>query len=197
MASTASGWQYAVPNDTLVAWPAVSQAVADKLEISLPVSAGLQLVKSQAIGSGVASVTVTAAFSAKYDQYRIVINGGTNSAQNYGRLILGASNTQYYYGGPGWSYTGGGSGVNGNNDSSWNTVWYAPSANFLDCNIELKNPFLAQFTGINFSFTNTSIGGFIGAGEHKVATSYTAFTLAPLSGTLTGGTIYVYGYAKV
>lgn len=32
MASTASGWQYAVPNDTLVAWPAVSQAVADKLE---------------------------------------------------------------------------------------------------------------------------------------------------------------------
>lgn len=36
MASTASGWQYAVPNDTLVAWPAVSQAVADKLEARLP-----------------------------------------------------------------------------------------------------------------------------------------------------------------
>lgn len=32
MAATTSGWQYAVPNDTLVAWPAVSQAVADKLE---------------------------------------------------------------------------------------------------------------------------------------------------------------------
>jgi hypothetical protein len=29
-----------------------------------------------------------------------------------------------------------------------------------------------------------------------VATSYTAFTIATSSGTLTGGTIFVYGYRK-
>lgn len=32
MAVTPSGWQYALPTETLLAWPAVSQAVADKLE---------------------------------------------------------------------------------------------------------------------------------------------------------------------
>jgi hypothetical protein len=31
-------------------------------------------------------------------------------------------------------------------------------------------------------------------GEHRVATSYDSFTLIPGSGTLTGGTIRVYGY---
>lgn len=37
MATTASGWPYALPNDTLVAWPAVSQAMADKLQAGLQV----------------------------------------------------------------------------------------------------------------------------------------------------------------
>jgi hypothetical protein len=32
------------------------------------------------------------------------------------------------------------------------------------------------------------------SGLHKTATSYTDFTITPTTGTLTGGTIYVYGY---
>jgi hypothetical protein len=199
--ATTTNYGFEIPDDTdlvkdgALAMRDLGQDVDTQLFTALGGNyPGLRLVKKQTIGTSVASVTVTNAFSATYQQYRIVINGGTNSAQNYGRLILGASNTQYYYGGPGWGYAGGGSGVNGNNDSSFNTVWYAPSANFLDCNIELKNPFLTQYTGINFSFANSAIGGFVGAGEHKVAASYTDFTLAPLSGTMTGGTIYVYGY---
>ena len=155
---------------------------------------GLRLVKKQTIGTGVSSVTVTNAFSATYEQYRIVVTGGTNSTSNYGRLILGASNTSYYFAGPGFSYAGAASGVAGNNVSSFDTVWYAPLGAFIDCNIELKNPFLTKNTGINFAFANSSIGAFVGTGEHRQATSYTDFTLQPLSGTMTGGTIYVYGY---
>ena len=34
-------------------------------------------------------------------------------------------------------------------------------------------------------------------GIHKASTSFTDFTLAPDVGTLTGGTIYVYGYGVV
>ena len=41
---------------------------------------GLQLVKSQAVGTGVSSVTVTDAFSADYANYRIIVEGGTQSA---------------------------------------------------------------------------------------------------------------------
>jgi hypothetical protein len=31
-------------------------------------------------------------------------------------------------------------------------------------------------------------------GNHQVATAYTDFTITTSSGTMTGGTIYVYGY---
>ena len=63
-------------------------------------------------------------------------------------------------------------------------------------NIELKNPFLAKNTGINFTFANSAIGGFTGAGEHRSAVSYSSFTFEPLNGAMTGGTIFVYGYNK-
>jgi hypothetical protein len=42
-------------------------------------SSGLTLVKSQVIGTTVSTVTVTNAFSATYNTYKIVINGGVGS----------------------------------------------------------------------------------------------------------------------
>jgi hypothetical protein len=199
--ATTTNYGFEIPDDTdlvkdgALAMRDLGQDVDTQLFTALGGNyPGLRLVKKQTIGTSVASVTVTNAFSATYDQYRLVITGGSNSTTNYGRLKLGASATGYYYGGPGFSYAGAASGVAGNNDSSFNTVWYAPTGNFLDMNIELKNPFLAKNTGINFSFANSAIGGFVGAGEHRSAVSYTDFTFEPLNGAMTGGTIYVYGY---
>ena len=37
---------------------------------------GLWLVKSQTVGTGVSSVTVSNAFSADFDNYRIIYSGG-------------------------------------------------------------------------------------------------------------------------
>ena len=62
-------------------------------------------------------------------------------------------------------------------------------------NMELVNPFLAKYTFISSANASINIGG-SGAGTHKVAASYTDFTLAVSAGTITGGTISVYGYAK-
>ena len=56
---------------------------------------GLWLVKSQTIGTGVSSVTVTDAFSADYDSYKIVISGGVGSATAVLRTQLGVLNYEF------------------------------------------------------------------------------------------------------
>ena len=60
-------------------------------------------------------------------------------------------------------------------------------------NCDLKNPFLAKYTTAQFAQAREAYQA-VGSGVHKVATSYTDFTLIPDSGTITGGTIKVYGY---
>lgn len=155
---------------------------------------GLRLIKKQTIGTGVSSVTVTNAFSATYDNYKIVVSGGVSSAENYGYLKLGASTTGYYFGAAGASFAGGAfAGLNANNAAAWNYTWgHLP--NQLELNIDLQNPFLAKYTNIQSNYSSSAYG-FAGAGYHGVATSYTDFTIGSISTpTLTGGTIYVYGY---
>jgi hypothetical protein len=62
-------------------------------------------------------------------------------------------------------------------------------------NLNVMNPFLAKPTQFVGSLHGSSISGGT-QGLHTNATSYTGFTITPNSGTLTGGTIYVYGYNK-
>jgi hypothetical protein len=155
---------------------------------------GLQLVKKQTIGTGVASVQVTDAFSATYDNYKILISGGVASGGSFGKFILGATTSGYYVGAPGSNYSGSGTTfVATNNAAAANYTWYLQTT-WLDLSIEMKNPFLAQRTGFNFSF-NSNAAGFSGSGVQESNTSFTDFTISSFGAqTLTGGTIYVYGY---
>ena len=156
---------------------------------------GLWLVKSQTIGTGVSSVTVTDAFSADYDSYKIVISGGVGSATAVLQTQLGATATGYYYGGDARTYAG----VTLNIQASNGTNWYAgeASVNTIEMNIDVKQPFLAKnstFTGA-FAPARTDAYWLAVGGYLANTTSYTAFTITPSGGaTLTGGTIRVYGY---
>ena len=159
-------------------------------------NSGLVYVKQQTIGSGVSSVTVSDAFNATYDNYKIVVSGGATSAQTSISLQLGSSTNTYYgvflYG----NYTTGGiAGAAINNASNF---IYAAGADvsIINCNIELQNPYLAKFTNIQALTVNYSTNRGHAIGEHETASSFTAFTVAPFTGTLTGGTITVYGYRK-
>jgi hypothetical protein len=60
--------------------------------------------------------------------------------------------------------------------------------------VELASPFEAQYT----KYTQLGSGGVLAitAGGFLATTSFTGFTIYPGSGTLTGGTISVYGYKK-
>jgi hypothetical protein len=151
------------------------------------------LVKKQTIGTGVASVQVTDAFSADYDAYKILVIGGAASGTNYGKFILGATTSQYYVGGPAVTYAGANSGVAANNVADARYTWYL-NTGWLDCALEIKNPFAAKPTGFSFQYVSGS-AAFVGAGVQGSNTSFTSFTLSSFGAeTLTGGTIYVYGY---
>jgi hypothetical protein len=161
-------------------------------------ASGLTLVKAEVIGSAVGSVTVTGAFSATYDNYVIMISGGVGSATGTLRLTLGSASTGYYsktiYG----LYSD--NAVNGfgaSNAANWANAGYT-TTNALSFNATLTNPFLAKNTLINSNnaAATTTDAFYSLQGYLADTTSYTAFTLTPASGTLTGGTIRVYGYAN-
>ena len=159
-------------------------------------ASGLTLISTTTIGSGVSSVNVTGAFSATYDNYLITLTDGVSSTNVDIKLTLGATTTGYYnfliYGNPS-SGTVNGSGQS--NVSSWRDVGTATTL-ILDAQIRLFAPFLTKrtifgSTGAGAVSNGTQVwnSGFV-----DNATSYTDFTLAPNSGTFTGGKIRVYGY---
>jgi hypothetical protein len=155
---------------------------------------GLELVKTQTIGTAVATVTVNDAFSATYDNYKIILSNGTSSAgANLQLRLAGITSTSYR----GYGYYGDfGSGtINGFGPVAaglWNDL-IPTSTTLYSAQIEIMSPFLSQR---KFGY---SIGVSTGSVEHITLTcsstsSATGFEFIPASGTLTGGTIRVYGY---
>jgi hypothetical protein len=156
---------------------------------------GLTLVKSQTIGSAVSSVTVNDAFSADYDDYKIIISGGVGSANAPLRIALGSSTTGYYWVRRDVVYaTSADNTTVGNNDSSFSFVGRV-NTNQMHLCAELGSPFLSSWTNIGSTNALSSSAGNTN-GVHQVASSFSAFTLSPSTGNITGGTINVYGYKK-
>lgn len=154
---------------------------------------GLWLVKTQTIGTGVASVTVTDAFSTTYDNYRITVTGGACSSDQGMLLQLGATTTGYYgtYIYSPYNLTTV-AGFNTNNGANFQIG--AATASGIMVNIDLLAPNLAKktfYSGFNQnSLTNAGpLTGYL-----NNTTQYTSFTISTTAGTLTGGTIRVYGY---
>ena len=201
MATTTPNYGWPVPTSTdLVKDGATAiEALGDAIDATvfgLP-SSGFTLIKTQTIGTGVSSVNVTAAFSTTYDNYKIIVSGGVASVNDYMTLKLGATTTGYYYGHNGRGYNNTDQSTGASNQASWLRI-SAGSTNLLSANFELQNPFNAKYTFLNYFFNDTKITGEAGAGGGLLAntTSYTDFTIAPASGTYTGGSISVYGYKK-
>jgi hypothetical protein len=159
-------------------------------------NSGLVYVTSATIGSGVSSVTVSNAFSATYDNYRIIVNAGAGSAIASLRLTLGATATGYYYAGKARDYSGSDLNVQGSNVAFWYSAETEP--NGMSGIIELQNPQLAKRTLFNTTITAPrSAGYWLAVGGYlDNDTQYTAFTFTFSGGTQTGGNISVYGYRK-
>jgi hypothetical protein len=155
---------------------------------------GLWLVKTQTVGSAVSSVTVTDAFNADFVSYKIIYSGGTSSTNTDYAMRLGGSTTAYngvmVYGIVGGSTLF----ASLNNAASFNFVGGAQASQQGHVSVELHGPHLATFTKFrNGSYQANLAFGSVN-GDHRVATSFTDFTIIVNSGTITGGTISVYGY---
>jgi len=160
--------------------------------------AGLVLVKSVSIGSGVSSVTVTDAFDARYDSNRIVIDIDQSGADGAFRLQLGSTTTGYYGGHYGYRWTGVAySDIqnNGSQPSIGASGGGRGGFSVIDINDAHKTDLTAWRGNWTYRRISSGLGafGFCG-GIVDNSTSYTSFTLAVDSTTMTGGTIRVYGY---
>ena len=161
------------------------------------IASGLNLIKTQVIGSAVATVTVTDAFSATYENYLITLSGGATSGPNLLRMTLGATVTGYYNVLANVAFSGAAvSGASGNNAALWSFIGFGTS-NGLNMNMSLQGPQLAKHTFMSANYVNPD-GGSAGAVNGYLAntTQYTDFSITPGGGTMTGGTIRVYGYAN-
>lgn len=154
---------------------------------------GMWLIKADVIGTGVSSVVVTDVFSADFDNYRIVMSGGSASTNNVINLTLGSTVTGYSW------YSWGrqaGAGVSADSSNTTSMLFGNGSTAFKSGSVDVLNPFAADETMfINGFYLQTgTLGAFSVGGYLNNTTSYTGFTLTPNTGTLTGGTVYVYGY---
>lgn len=170
------------------AWATVGPAAAG----------GLTLITAQTIGTTVASVTVTGVFSSTYDNYKIIVSGGVGSTAQAILMTLGSTSTGYYWGLQGADFAGTTSANGASNTSSWRVG--GANTTTLSITTEIMSPNLAKNTAFAGSYllptassagTMGNTGGFL-----NDTTQYTAFTLTPTTGTLTGGTIRVYGYSN-
>jgi hypothetical protein len=154
---------------------------------------GLRLVKKQTIGTGVSSVNVTSAFSATYQNYKILISGGAGSGAAGISLKMGSAATGHDASLIFASYAGGAPANDAvSNGANWPFVGYMETSG-ITMNADLIAPNLSSVTRITAGFSNTLNGGSTN-GRHNSTTAFTAFTIATQAGTMTGGTIYVYGY---
>ncbi len=157
---------------------------------------GLVYVKAQTIGTAVASVTVSDCFSSTYDNYRITITGGTASvASDYGLQLSGITTSVYqtfgYFMTPGTAtlFAYGPAATTQWLIGSQNTVRYASIFDIISPNLT-QQKFFTNCAGLS------TTGFYAFSGSCTSTAAATGFTVTANTGTLTGGTITVYGYRK-
>ena len=202
--ATTTNYGFEIPDDTdlvkdgAAAMRELGQDVDTQLFTALGGTyPGLRLVKKQTIGTGVSSVTVTGAFSATYENYKVIVSGGVSSTNNEYRAQIGGVTANYYMAGIYAQYNGVGGALTTvvNNGAYWNQVGYG-NTNSLFADISIYNPFLTKNTQMTASAQQSIAGGvsLFSSGFLNDTTSHTSFTFINPFGTMTGGTVYVYGY---
>ena len=158
---------------------------------------GLTLIKSQAIGSGVSSVTLTDVFSATYDDYLVKIDS-TFSVNGTRMLMRGASSTGSTYAGNFLYMDTGSATVTGVQyvSTTYFEIGLAGSTGRTCTDVNVYNIFdAAVATRVNHQFAGHSYCG-SGGSRDSATNSSTALDVSVASGTLTGGNVFVYGYQK-
>jgi len=158
-------------------------------------SSGLVLVKTQTIGTAVSSVTVTDAFSATFDNYRIVVTNNFGSVSSGLCLRFGSTSSGYYgnmsyvlYSASAYSFV-----PLTNTNKLFLGLSSATGTPGVTSSFDCHSPYLSTNTTIHGTWFGRQYTGQFG-GQDTTTNSYTSFQIFNETGTLTGGTIRVYGY---
>jgi hypothetical protein len=177
--------------DQLLVWNGTAWVIPNQTTTN---PEGLELVKTQTVGSGVGSVTVSDVFSSTYDNYLIMLSGGTASQSASLGMRLGSVTTGYY---SQYVYTTWNNTVASDTSTNVGSFIYVgnTSASGNHLNVSVLSPNLAKWTRVS------SVGGGEGTayvgfynGLLNTTTQYTSFTLLPAGGTFSDAVIRVYGY---
>lgn len=157
--------------------------------------AGRWLISTTTITAGASTHPVSNVFSSDYDNYEVVVSGGSGSGSAYLTLILGATVTGYYYATTALTFAAGAvSYAFGANAASFANAGYMTTST-CDAYFQLRNPYASDETTFwGQSVISTTSGSTINtAGYLNNTTSYTGFTLATTSGTFGSAKVRVYG----
>jgi len=169
-----------------------------------PATAGaLVFISATTIGTTVSSVSVSSCFSSTYENYLVTLAGADSSASGTRlRIALGASATGTgYYSVANTLASGGADQINRTNNGTYIEGGYWSTSDSTSLTMTVYSPNVARHTTVTGQSVSTDGNGTetvfatFGGGVEDV-TQYTGFTLSPATGTLTGGTIRVYGFAN-
>jgi len=156
-------------------------------------AATLSATGTVTVGTGNTSVTINNAWSSLYQNYLVIMRYVVSSAANPALYVtLGGTATGYYGVTAYWAYDASGDGTaKRNNGTEWN--WGYFGANNFSAAWSVMNPNVANRTAYTGGFAGDLYNGTT-SGMLANNTQYTAITFAPSTGSITGGTIRVYGY---
>jgi hypothetical protein len=163
-------------------------------------SIGLWLVKTQTVGTGVATQNITSCFNSSYDNYVVTVNAVTSTGGNGGtinfKLLSGTTpTTAGFYANTFYIVPGAAGGFTNApfSNTSFGEFTSITTASLNDGLIQIQAPFAARYTRFQSNSTDNNYWR-IHSGVHAANTSYDGLQISASAGTLTGGTIRVYGY---
>lgn len=172
----------------------ISTAQSDISTLQSAAGPGLVFISRTTIGNDVTSVTVSNAFSADYDNYRIIVTSTASGGPDTLGMQLGnytSNDYRYHY--RQMSYFS--STPSSSNSFSFNQwpVGYVNNEHM--CRIDVYMPYLAVETMAEwFSSADETVR--YGGGWHFQEKSVSSFRLFTAQAGMVGGYIDVYGYAK-
>jgi hypothetical protein len=158
---------------------------------------GMWKISTTTIGTGVSSVNISNAFTSDYQRYKIIVQGVTFSASAANAYLQLFFNGTNYYSAVNYqqaaSYAVGTTGI------AAGSVWMVGIIGniFSQFEIDLTTPLGTNWKLGQSTFTSgDSIASYGGSTRlwNTNSTTSTGFSFYPSSGTMTGGTIKVYGY---
>lgn len=149
------------------------------------------------VGNAVSSVTVSGCFTSLYNAYKLVSRGVVCSTEGSASLQLTSSGTPLitgYYGALIFSGTGTLQQVVNTNATQFGFICAHGNTAGLSLDVDIHSPAKTEMTWVaNASYMRFDYYGSFN-GYSNSSTAYDGFKIFPQSGTLTGGTITVYGY---